>query len=350
MNQQPYPAYVQRLLDQAEALLSEDAGQADAAALCYEVLALFPEHTQAAELIYKAFCDPHLIYENRKALSRTIDEWDDRPWQQRRRLGKSFSFMSLWEPPQAPDNLAGFAPPADVADMLDEGQLQLMQDYLLGQSKGADVAWGIFQAALKRANDPQAVLLWLGNLYAEHGYFAEAVDILAELETQFPGYTAGRRLWAAARWWRDNQGRIPWIPTVDDGNGRRYNQIMRQIDPTFVNQEEADSPLLAYVPPKTDNLPPDFQLPNPLSPELAAQLADILGQDIAIESNSGPVDWGFLEHYESGDLAGMQIPTWAQYILLDLDNPDLELAFKRFLLSYLANPPHADDADSFSNY
>ncbi len=343
MNQQQHPAYVTRLLAQAEALCTEEFGQADAAALCYEILALFPEHTAASKLVYQAFCDPNLIYENRKALSRTIDEWDDRPWQQRRRLGKSFSFMSRWEAPSTPDDIDPFAPPTDIADMLNEGKQQLMQDYLLGQSKGADVAWGIFQEALKRANDPQAALLWMGQLYAEHGYFAEAVDVLEELRAQFPQDMVGRRLWAEARWWRDNQGRIPWIPTIDEGNGRRYREIMRQIDPTFIPDKDADDPLLDYIPPEADNLPPDFQLPPTLSPKLRAQLAEILSQDVSLEPKTGPIDWGFLDKYESGDFSDIKIPTWAQYILLDLDDPQLEIEFKRFLLSYLANPLQADD-------
>ena len=352
MNHQQYPAYVARLLAQAEALCAEEFGQADAAALCYEILALFPEHTTASELIYTAFCDPQLIYENRKALSRTIDEWDDRPWQQRRRLGKSFSFMSTWLPPQSPNDEELFAPPPDIAAMLDEGQHQLMQDFLMGQTKGADVAWHIFAEAIKYTNDPHTTLLCIGYLYAEHGYFAEAVDILEILEVQFPQDSAARRLWAEARWWRDNQGRIPWVPTIDAGagNGRRYREIMRQIDPNFDSFETADNPLLEYIPPEVANLPADFQLPTTLSPELMAQLAEILGPGVSTGLKKGPVDWGFLDKYEQGDLSDIEIPTWAQYILLDLDDPKLEIEFKRFLLSFLANPPQADDEeDSMRN-
>lgn len=61
-------------------------GQSDAAALCFDVLALFPDHREASELVSELFCDAWLIYDNRVALQRNIDEWDDRPHQQRRRI------------------------------------------------------------------------------------------------------------------------------------------------------------------------------------------------------------------------------------------------------------------------
>ena len=85
MADQEYPEYVARLLAEAEALLvdEEEPDPSEAAALCFEVLALFPEHSGAAELVYRAYCDPWLIRDNRRAIERQIDEWDDRPWQQR---------------------------------------------------------------------------------------------------------------------------------------------------------------------------------------------------------------------------------------------------------------------------
>lgn len=39
-------------------------------------------------------CDEWLIYNNRVAVQHNIDEWDDRPHQQRRRLALSFRLMS----------------------------------------------------------------------------------------------------------------------------------------------------------------------------------------------------------------------------------------------------------------
>ena len=99
MSETQYPDYVQRMLEEAERLLTdeEDPGPCEAAALCFDILALFPEHEGAQQLIQRAYRDGTLIRDNRRALSRLIDEWDDRPWQQRRRLALSFGYVSRWE-------------------------------------------------------------------------------------------------------------------------------------------------------------------------------------------------------------------------------------------------------------
>jgi hypothetical protein len=52
---------------------------------------------EVAAICFDLFCDAWLIYDNRNALQQQIDEWDDRPWQQRRRLALSLRFMSRWE-------------------------------------------------------------------------------------------------------------------------------------------------------------------------------------------------------------------------------------------------------------
>ncbi len=98
MSETPYPDYVQRMFAQAEAMITDpDYGPIEAAALCYEVLALFPDHAGAAALIHKALRAPSLIRDMRKSIGRHIDEWDGRPWQERRRLALSYRFLSRWE-------------------------------------------------------------------------------------------------------------------------------------------------------------------------------------------------------------------------------------------------------------
>lgn len=92
-----YPDYILQMLARACYEGQWQAGQADAAALCFNVLALFPDCAEASELAYELFCDEWTIYDNRVAIQRNIDEWDDRPWQQRRRLALSFRFMSRWQ-------------------------------------------------------------------------------------------------------------------------------------------------------------------------------------------------------------------------------------------------------------
>ena len=81
-----YPDYVYKNLARARDEGQWYCGQSDAAALCFDILALFPDCDEAKELVYELFCDEWTIYDNRVALQRMIDEWDDRSWQHRRRL------------------------------------------------------------------------------------------------------------------------------------------------------------------------------------------------------------------------------------------------------------------------
>lgn len=135
-----YPAYVQRLLAQAREEGQWYGNQAEAAVLCFEVLALFPDHQEAAALVYELFCDEWLIYNNRTALQRNIEEWDDRPWQQRRRLALSFRFMSRWvgwDQEVEMDYEHERNGPPDVAELIEAGKDQLLHAYCSGDEEGA---------------------------------------------------------------------------------------------------------------------------------------------------------------------------------------------------------------------
>ena len=91
-----YPEYVYQTLAHARDIGQWYCGQSDAAALCFDVLALFPDCEEAQKFVYELFCDEWTIYDNRVAVQQHIDEWDDRPWQQRRRLALSYRFMRRW--------------------------------------------------------------------------------------------------------------------------------------------------------------------------------------------------------------------------------------------------------------
>ena len=163
MPEEKYPAYVQQMMADAERLLAdeEDPGPCEAAAVCFDILALFPGHEGAQDLIHRAYRHPGLIRDNRRALSRLIDEWDDRPWQQHRRLALSFGYVSRWDARQR-EYKEGFEEdregPEDVKKYLHAAHLQLLEDYLGGQTKGAESAWQIFQEAIRVAKDPNATL------------------------------------------------------------------------------------------------------------------------------------------------------------------------------------------------
>lgn len=278
-----YPAYIEKILTEARLLLEEgDFSEPDAAALSFDVLALFPECQEASKLILEAVHAPNLIREYRKALGRVIDEWDDRPWQQRRRLARSYGYLSRWEGQYRkydesvdPEDLC----PSDVKTMLEEGEHQLIQDALLGQSQGREMAWPIFQEAINRTENPEAAMFWVAQTYANQGYFAESVSLFDELLAQNPNHVDARRLGAEVRWWRDHQTQIPWLPTHSDENGRLWRQTMRETDEEFAaNEELYTAPIDHYHAPDTAKLPADFVLPSPLSADVIAQIEETLAQ------------------------------------------------------------------------
>jgi len=312
-----YPAYVQRLLAQAREEGQWHAGQADAAALCYEVLALFPDHREAADLVYELFCDEWTIYDTRNALQQHIDEWDDRPWQQRRRLALSFRFMSRWEGWRR-EYEKGYERerqgPPDVADLLEKGKGQLLHAYCLGDEECANFAWPLFAEAFRRTNDPRHALLWAGKQYADLGFFADAVEVLAELCSRFDDAGA-RRLLAEVRWWRDNAHRLPWLPP--SGDGSRYRRMMAFIDPDAPTDEEVIRSLRA----EADQVDKVDWRPT-IDPALADLVATALPPSTQ-ETAAAPtlVDWSFLD---TDDGQPGELPEWAKKMM-------------RFL------PRHADD-------
>jgi hypothetical protein len=329
------------MLAQAEALLAEEFGQPDAAAVCYEILALFPDHKAASDLILQAFSDPKLIRDNRQAIGRHIDEWDDRKWQERRRLALSYRFMSRREGQYREYNDQNGL--TDVKEMLEEGHDQLLQDYLLGQTQGSEAAWLIFQAAIRRSNNPQAAMLWVGELYADQGYFAESVEVLEDLLSRFDRAHEARRLWAEMRWWRDHQHEVPWVPPTTGENGRRFRRIMSRTDADFAADPEAYMTPLDYVPPDSQHLPPDFALPAMLSPELRGKLEALLGESPPLPRGKTAVNWEYLQAIEEDAIDTSRFPEWAQYMLLEIDSPEQEAYLRQLLLSYLANSSYGEE-------
>lgn len=284
-----YPDYVHRMLARAREEGQWHAAQADAAALCFDVLALYPECDEASELIHQLFCDEWMIYDNRVAIQRMIDEWDDRPWQHRRRLALSFRFMSRWEGWQR-EYEEGYEHekdgPVDVAAILEEGKIELLGAYCLGDEECTDFAWSIFADALQRTNDPRAALLWIGKTYADLGFFADSAEALGELCSRFNDADA-KRLLAEVVWWRDNAHRIPWIPPRGDGS--RYHRMMQHIDPFAPTADET----IRHI--RAENT---RERTAPYRPSISSQLSQLFSSALPAEvEKTLPtlVDWSFLD-------------------------------------------------------
>jgi hypothetical protein len=307
------PAYIQRLLAQARADGQWYAYQPDAAALCFDVLALIPDHAEAAELVYELFCDAWLIYDNRNAIQRHVDEWDDRPHQQRRRLALSFRFMSRWE-----GKYAAYVErrgPKDVRELLHEGEMELLGAYCLGDEECTAFAWPLFAEAIEKANDPRLARLWVGFKYADLGFFADAVEVLADLCSRWQDPDA-RRLLAEVKWWRDNAHRIPWIPPAGDGS--RYKRLMAVIDPDAPSDED----VIRHFREEAEKRGERHARWQPtISPELAALVNSALPDPEHQPPAKHVVDWSFLD---ADDGQPGELPEWAkQQMRLFRHNPDI---------------------------
>ncbi len=347
MSEEKYPDYVRQMLEEAERLLTnaEDPGPCEAAGVCFDVLALFPEHEGAKKLIEHAYRDPDLIRDNRRALSRLIDEWDDRPWQQHRRLALSFGYVSRWDARHR-EYEEGFEHeregPEDVKKYLHAGHLQLLEDYLGGQAKGAEGAWQIFQEAIRLSKDPHAAMYWVGKQYAEQGYFAEAVDVLEELLRNYPDDKDARRLWVEARWWRDNQDRIPWIPPKGDGS--RFRRMMRQTDPEALAAiESPESVLNQYRPPDPEDLPPGMKPLEHVPSGLEEKMVSFL-PDAEQDSPDSPVDWSYLDKIERREIDVSKFPKWARRYLSHIRDPEHRKSVEEMLAEQFSNKSLYDDA------
>ncbi len=346
MTEKQYPDYVQKMMEEAERLLmdEDDPGPCEAAGVCFDILALFPEHEGAQKLIQRAYRDGVLIRDNRRALSRLIDEWDDRPWQQRRRLALSFGYVSRWDE-KYEDLLEGFEEegegPGDVKTYLRTGHLQLLEDYLGGQAKGAESAWQIFQEAIRVSKDPHATMFWVGKEYAQQGYFAESVDVLEELFRRYPDDRSARRLWVEVRWWRDHQNQIPWIPPVGDGS--RFRRMMMQNDPDGLAASESPENILnQYRPPKSDELPPGMKSLNHVPDHLNEKMSE-LSDPVDEDFRDSPVDWNYLDAIERREIDVSKFPRWAREFLDDIDDTEQRKYTEEMLLEQFSNKSLYDD-------
>ncbi len=300
-----YPDYVRQMLARARHEGQWYCGQSDAAALCFDVLALFPDCCEASDLVYDLFCDEWLIYDNRNAVQQNIDEWDDRPHQQRRRLALSFRFMSRWEGWDR-EYVKGYkverTGPRDVAKFLHQGHMLLLEAYCLGDEECTNYAWTPFMQAVEKTNDPRHALLWIGKQYADLGFFADACEVLLELCSRFDDPDA-RRLLAEVRWWRDHAHRIPWIPPAGDGS--RYKRMMQFIDPTAPTQEE----ILQHT---RDRIAKNGKI-SKWQPVIDTQLAVLFAGVLPAETDAPPaktiVDWSFLDQ---DDGQPGELPEWAK--------------------------------------
>ena len=164
--------------------------------------------------------------------------------------------------------------------------MELLGAYCLGDEECTEYAWAIFADALHHTDDPHRTLFWIGQAYADLGFFADAAETLGELCSRFEDAEA-RRLLAEVLWWRDNAYRIPWIPPAGDGS--RYDRMMQFVDPHALTTQE----VIAHF--RHENQQARHAAYHPtLTPALAEILTQVLPDENLAPAPS-LVDWGFLD-------------------------------------------------------
>lgn len=198
---------VRQLICQAEEHMDREEWD-DVAELCYQVLACDPDNRNAENKLRLVYLQKDLLRDMERQMLRLFDPEDDRPHQRRHKLGFSYVCLSPWE---GWLELDWDEPPAEVAETLEAGRGRLIADYLMGEEGTYAAAQVAFDQALAAADDKTAVLWWLGKVYAQHGYFAEAAEALEQMAALSSLSPEARRLYGEVRWWRDNDHYICWV-------------------------------------------------------------------------------------------------------------------------------------------
>jgi tetratricopeptide (TPR) repeat protein len=198
---------VRQLIRQAEEHMDREEWD-EVAELCYQVLALDPDNRNTENKLRLVYLRKDLLREMERQMFRLFDPEDHRPHQRRHKLGFSYACLSPWE---GWLELDWEEPPAEVAETLEAGRRRLIADYLMGEERAYAAAQAAFDQALAAADDKAAVLWWLGKIYAHHGYFAEAVEVLEQMAALRPLLPEALRLYGEVHWWRDNDRYICWV-------------------------------------------------------------------------------------------------------------------------------------------
>ncbi len=100
-------------------------------------------------------------------------------------------------------------------DELEEVEQIIDHAYQHGADEDLLVAWNHYvEACGRHPKNKYPVQWWMARQFAEHGFFADAAEVLTEMLYTCPkdDDPDARYVLAEMRWWRDHADSIVWIP------------------------------------------------------------------------------------------------------------------------------------------
>jgi hypothetical protein len=204
---EPYARTIAKLIKQAEHFIHHHDWD-EAASRCYQILALDPENVDAQLKLMHIYLQPELVEDMRCALLRLFDLEEASPHQHRRMLAFSYRVLSCWKGWLQDDS--DESPPVD---QLEEVARILNHAYLRGDDGDLLHAWNLYaQAGAGHPALQYEIQWWMSKRYAEHGFFADAAEVLTEMRGACPDDEDARYVLTEMRWWRDHSDCLVWIP------------------------------------------------------------------------------------------------------------------------------------------
>ena len=193
------------LVRQAEQFINHQDWD-EAAGRCYQILALDADNMEAVAKLSQIYSEPELVNDMLCALARLFAPQDASPHHQRRRLAFSYRVLSQW--PGWQKNLDQTPP----VDDLEEVAQMIEHAYMVGEDDDLTTAWERYlQVCDQNIEAKRAIQWWMAKQYAEHGFFADAAEVLTEMLSDMPRDYEVRYMLAEMRWWRDRADALIWV-------------------------------------------------------------------------------------------------------------------------------------------
>lgn len=196
---------IARLLRQAEH--HARCAEWDAAArYYYQILTLDPTNLAVPQALQQLYQQPDLINDIQQAFDRLFCPPNASSGHLRRKLAFSYRVLSCW---------AGWLRPEEErtpVPVLEEAAEMLDHAYLSGEEHDLPTIWRYYlKACVLCPAQRRPIQWWMARQYAQHGFFADAAEILTEVLAENPADLQAPYMLAEMRWWRDYAHNLLWL-------------------------------------------------------------------------------------------------------------------------------------------